>query len=80
MNAQKLLQIATKNGSKALNLESLVGEFSETQYMDFVGFDLSAERLKDFSNPTILLDSLIFGCGSEEISMVGVGGKVRFRR
>lgn len=80
MNAQKLLQIATKNGSKALNLENLVGEFSKTQYMDFVGFDLSAERLKDFSNPKILLDSLIFGCGNEEIFMVVVGGKVRFQR
>lgn len=46
--------------------------------MDFVGFNLQSNRLKDFQYD--LADSLVFGAGNEEISMVAVAGKVKFSK
>jgi len=82
LNAEKLVRIATENGAASLGLAELVGKFKKAYAMDFVGFDLSAQRLdvEIFTLEDNLADAIVFGCGNAEICMSGVAGQVRYRK
>ncbi|CAB3409380.1 unnamed protein product [Caenorhabditis bovis] len=74
LSAEKLLNCATINGAKSLNIGDQVGTFEIGKYFDAVVFDSSTSPALSTSRSETLIDSLVFSCGNREISNVFVAG------
>ncbi|MEE8459744.1 MAG: formimidoylglutamate deiminase [Phycisphaerales bacterium] len=68
-----LWRAATVNGARALGVDA--GELRAGAAADFITLDLAAPALAGWT-PETLLDSFVFGAGSEVIAEVYVGGRV----
>ncbi len=68
-----LWRAATVNGARALGVDA--GELRAGAAADFIALDLAAPTLAGWT-PETLLDSFVFGAGSEAIAEVYVGGKL----
>ncbi len=69
-----LWRAATVNGARALGVDA--GELRTGAAADFITLDLTAPALAGWT-PETLLDSFVFGAGSEVIAEVYVGGVAR---
>ncbi len=69
-----LWRAATVNGARALGVDA--GELRAGAAADFITLDLNAPALAGWT-PDTLLDSFVFGAGSEVIAEVYVGGVAR---
>jgi cytosine/adenosine deaminase-related metal-dependent hydrolase len=78
-SANKLLMIATKNGTRALGLEGKCGELATGQWCDFVSIDMTAKELSGLDKTT-LLDGLVFGSGNSAIAGTCVGGQIVYSK
>ena len=68
-----LWRAATVNGARALGVDA--GELRAGAAADFITLDLTAPALAGWT-PETLLDSFVFGAGSEVIAEVYVGGQL----
>ncbi len=68
-----LWRAATVNGARAVGVDA--GELRAGAAADFITLDLTAPALAGWT-PDTLLDSFVFGAGSEVIAEVYVGGRV----
>jgi len=68
-----LWRAATVNGARAIGVDA--GELRAGAAADFITLDLTAPALAGWT-PDTLLDSFVFGAGSEVIAEVYVGGKL----
>lgn len=70
--ATTLLEAATKNGARALGLDT--GEIRPGARADLVAVDLTHPELEGWSEET-LLESILLGCGDRVIAGTCVGGR-----
>ncbi|MDQ1362310.1 MAG: 5-methylthioadenosine/S-adenosylhomocysteine deaminase [Pseudomonadota bacterium] len=72
INASQVLRMATLNGARALNLDTVTGSLEKNKFADIVAIDFSALEMQPVYHP---VSHLVYSAGREQVTDVWVAGK-----
>ena len=73
MSAEEILEMATINSARALDLEEEIGSLEVGKKADFILIDTYKPRLRPAPNP---VSAVVFAASSEDVAMTVVDGKI----
>lgn len=75
LSALDVLDMATKNGSKALGLENL-DSIKVGQYADFIEIDLNLPNMQPLNN---IAKNIVYAAGKQNVKMTVINGEILYR-
>ncbi len=75
--AQQVLDMATRNGAKAMGLEGMAGQITPGAYADVAIIGLNAAHLTPFSHPAPML---VYAARASDVAMTIVDGSICYKK
>ncbi len=75
VSAEKMLELMTLGGARALSLEAHIGSLDPGKEADFIAISLSGAHVQPVDDPVA---ALLFSARSSDVCFVAVGGRVLF--
>lgn len=73
ISAENVIQMATINGAKALNLENEIGSIEENKKADLIVVDMSHLTLNPVNN---IISNLVYNCTGRDVKYTIIDGKI----